>query len=114
VRGIATEESWQFGSAWTDGHARLRIPNNPSIPAKELEIVIDLEHPANASITVSVNDRAMTKDVLPLERRWRQTIDLREFADAAWLDISIDSDTFVPKGDTRTRGVRINRLSLTK
>jgi hypothetical protein len=114
AQGIATEESWQFESAWTDGHARLRIPNNPSMPAKELEIVIDPEHPPDARITVSINDRVMTKDVLGIDQHWRQTIDLREFADAAWLDIGIDSDSFVPKGDTRTRGVRINRLSLTK
>jgi hypothetical protein len=114
VQGIAIEESWHFGSAWTDGHARLHIPNNPGIPAKELEIVIDAEHPPNAQITVLINDRVMAKDTLRMEQRWRQTIDLREFADAAWLDIGIDSDSFVPKGDTRTRGVRINRLSLTK
>ena len=113
TQGIATEESWKLGSAWTDGHARLRIPNNPGIPAKELEIVIDPEHPPNARITVSINDRVMVKDALEIEQ-WRQTIDLREFADAAWLDIGIDSDSFVPKGDTRTRGVRISRLSLTR
>jgi hypothetical protein len=114
VQGIAIEESWHFGSAWTDGHARLRIPNNPGIPAKELEIVIDPEHPPNAGITVLINDRVVVKDALGIEQPWHQTIDLREFADAAWLDIGIDSDSFVPKGDTRTRGVRINRLSLTK
>ena len=56
----------------------------------------------------------MAKDALGIDQGWRQTIDLREFADAAWLDIGIDSDSFVPNGDTRTRGVRINRLSLTK
>jgi hypothetical protein len=114
VRGIVTEESWQLGSAWTDGHARLHIPNNPRIPAKELEIVIDAEHPPNAGITVLINDRVMVKDALGIERPWHQTIDLREFADAAWLVIGIDSDSFVPKGDTRTRGVRITRLSLTR
>lgn len=114
AQGIATEESWQLGSASTDGHARLRIPNNPSIPAKELEIVIGPEHPRNARITVSINDRVMAKDALGIDQHWRQTFDLREFADAAWLDIGIDSDSFVPKGDTRTRGVRIDRLSLTK
>jgi hypothetical protein len=114
ARGIATEESWDIGSAWTDGHARLRIPNNPGIPAKELEIVIDPEHPPNAGITVLINDRVMAKDTLQSAQRWSQTIDLREFADAAWLDVGIDSDSFVPKGDTRTRGVRIDRLSLTR
>jgi hypothetical protein len=114
TQGIATAESWDIGSAWTDGHARLRIPNNPGIPAKELEIVIDPEHPPNAWITVLINDRVMAKDTLPMAQRWSQTIDLREFADAAWLEIGIDSDSFVPKGDTRTRGVRINRLSLTR
>jgi hypothetical protein len=114
TQGIATEESWDIGSAWTDGHARLRIPNNPGIPAKELEIVIDPEHPPNAGITVLINDRVMAKDTLQSAQRWSQTIDLREFADAAWLDVGIDSDSFVPKGDTRTRGVRIDRLLLTR
>jgi hypothetical protein len=52
--------------------------------------------------------------MLQIEQHWRRTIDLREFADAAWLDIGIDSDSFAPKGDTGTRGVRINRLSLTR
>jgi hypothetical protein len=113
-RGIATEESWPLASAWTDGHAHLHIPNNPDMPAKELEIVIDPEHPRNARITVLINDRIMADDALRIERGWRRTIDLREFADAAWLDIGIDSDSFVPKGDARTRGVRINRLSLTR
>jgi hypothetical protein len=73
-------------------------------------MIIDSErHPMHGSPS-----RSMTvKDVLPLERRRHQTIDLREFADAVWLDIGIDSDSFVAKGDTRTRGVRISRLSLT-
>jgi hypothetical protein len=110
TRGIGIEEAWPR----TDGHAQLHFPNNPRIPVKELEIVIDPEHPPNARITISVNDRVLVNDALGNEQRWRRTIDLREFADAAWLDIGIDSDTFVPKGDTRTRGVRINRLSLTR
>jgi hypothetical protein len=114
AQGIDTEESWGIGSAWTDGHARLRIPNNPGIPAKELEIVIHSEHPPNAGITVLINERVMVKDTLRMAQRWSQTIDLREFADAAWLEIGIDSDSFVPKGDARTRGVRIDRLSLTR
>ena len=83
-------------------------------PAKALKIVIDAERLPNAWITVSIDDRVIAKDALPLERRWRQAIDLREFADAAWLDIGIDSESFVPKGDTHTRGVRITRLSFTK
>jgi hypothetical protein len=114
ARGIATEESWGIGSAWTDGHARLRIPNNPGIPAKGLEIVIHPEHPPNAEITLLINDRVMAKDTLRMAQRWSQTIDLREFSDAAWLEIGVDSDSFVPEGDTRTRGVRIDRLSLTR
>jgi hypothetical protein len=114
VRGIATEESWQSGSAWTDGHAHLHIPNNTDFPVKELEIFIDAEHPRNARISVLINDRVMATDVLRVEQRWRRKVDLREFAGATWLDIGIESDSFVPKGDTRTRGVRITRLSLTR
>jgi hypothetical protein len=114
AQGIGTEESWGIGSAWTDGHARLRIPNNPGIPAKVLEIVSHAEHPPNAGITVLINDHVMARDTLRMAQRWSQTIDLREFADAAWLEIGIDSESFMPNGDTRTRGVRIDRLSLTR
>jgi hypothetical protein len=110
TRGIAIEEAWPR----TDGHAQLHFPNNPRIPAKELEIVINSENPRNARITFLINDRVMANDMLQIEQGWRRTIDLREFANAAWLDIGIDSDSFVPKGDTRTRGVRIDRLSLTR
>ena len=110
--GLSVEESWFTGYVWADGQASLQIPNNPDAPASKLSIVVDPNHVSDAQVVISVNGQTIVADILPSGTAWRKTVDLTNFANSAWLDIRIESDTSPSLGMPRTRLIRINRLTL--
>src|SRR5262249_20788491 len=102
-----------------DGHASLRVPNNPARPAQSLEIEISPRHAKNSRLVIVINGRPVFEGTLDnITRSWKKTIALDAFFDAPWLTIEIDSDTFSPKEATEANpkilGVQILRLALTR
>ena len=111
--GLSVDESWFTDYLWADGQASLQIPNNPDAQASKLSIVVDPDHVPDAQVVISVNGQTIVADILPSGTEWRKTIDVTSFANSAWLDIRIESDTSSPSlGMRRARLIRINRLAL--
>ena len=114
--GLVADETPIVGEAWTNGHAVIRVPNNPNAPVRQLTLAIDPERlPTNIRVAVLINGRPVLDDVVSLGRRrsnWSRTVELPDFGTEGWLDIEINSDTYVLFGDPRTLGARLRLLSL--
>jgi hypothetical protein len=114
--GLAADEAPIDGQAWTNGHAVIRVPNNPNAPVKRLTLAIDPERlPADVHVAVLINGRRVLDDVASRSgdrTNWSRTVELPDFGNDASLNIEVDSDTHVLPGDTRTLGVRLRVLAL--
>jgi hypothetical protein len=114
--GLVADESASDGLAWTNGHAVIRVPNNPNAPARQLTLALDPERlPSDIHVAVRINGRPVLDDVVSRGRHrsnWSRTVELPDFGNEAWLDIEIDSDTSVLPGDPRIIGTRLRLLSL--
>ena len=116
IEGLAAEESRIVGRAWTNGHAVIRVPNNPKAPIRRLTLAVGPERlPPDIHVAVLINGRRLLDEVVPRSPDgmvWTRTVELLDFSEEAWLIIEVDSDTYVYPNDTRTLGARLHLLSL--
>jgi hypothetical protein len=114
--GIAVDEARIVGSAWTNGHAVILVPNNPTKPVKRLSLTVSPERlHADIHVSVVVNGSRVLDDIARRTSdwaEWTRTVELPDFGSETSLRIEIESDTFILPGDARILGVRLNRLSL--
>jgi hypothetical protein len=112
--GLVADES-PIGQARTNGHAVIRVPNNPKAPVKRLTLALDPEQAADIHIAARINGRPVLDEVASRgghRSNWSRTLELPDFGNEAWLDIEIDSDTAGAPGAARPLGVRLRFLSL--
>jgi hypothetical protein len=113
--GFAADEAAIVGQVRTNGHAVIRVPNNPKAPVKRLTLAVDPEQPAGIHVTVLINGRPVLDDVASRggdRTDWSRTVELPDFGEEAWLNIAIDSDTPGVSGDARPLRARLRLLSL--
>jgi hypothetical protein len=112
--GFAVSEPPIDGQVGINRHAVIRIPNNPTAPARRLTLSVD---PGSlpADIRVLINGKAALAEVMP-RRDDRtdssRTVELPDIGTDAWLNIELDSETSLVAGDTRMRGARLRFLAL--
>jgi hypothetical protein len=101
------------GKVWTNGHAVVRVPNNPSASIKRLTLALDSEPlPADIRVAVLINGRRVLDDVASPGSDWIRNVELPDLGKEASLNIEIDSDTHVARGPARVLGARLRLLSL--
>jgi hypothetical protein len=113
--GLAADSSAAVGQARTNGHAVIRVPNNPKAPVKRLTLAIDPEHAAHIHVAVRIDGRPVLDEVASRSgdrTDWSRAVELPDFRNEAWLNIEIDSDTSGVPGDAQPRGIRLRLLSL--
>jgi len=116
TEGLDAEEARVAGEASTNGHAVIRVPNNPQASARRLTFIVNSERlPADMNVAVLINGRRVLAGVVSRSSEstnWTRTVDLPDFGTAPWLTIEVDSDTHVLPGDTRALGAQLRLLSL--
>src|SRR5262249_47968327 len=114
--GLDVDESRILGVAWTNGHAVIRIPNNPNAPATNLDLTIGPEHARRNHIVLSINGQRALDEVIQTQvdvLGWRKRVELPPIVrEEPWLDIVIDSDTFKLSDERPIAGARLYHLSL--
>jgi hypothetical protein len=116
TEGLAAHESRIVGRAWTNGHAVVRVPNNPKAPIRRLTLAVGPERLLpDIHVAVLINGRRLLDEVVPRSPDgmvWTRTVELPDFGEEAWLIIEVDSDTYIYPNDTRTLGAQLHLLSL--
>jgi hypothetical protein len=116
TEGLAADESRIVGVAWTNGHAIVRIPNNPAKPVRRLTVTVTPERlPPEIQLRVLINGRLVLDELVSRSSDWQdwtRTVNLPDFDNETVLNIKVVSDTFVYPGDTRVLGARLRFLSL--
>jgi hypothetical protein len=114
--GLAADESRIVGVAWTNGHAIVRVPNNPAKPVRRLTVTVSPERlPPEIQLRVLINGRLVLDELVSRSSDWQdwtRTVNLPDFGNETVLNIEVVSDTFVYPGDTRVLGARLRFLSL--
>jgi hypothetical protein len=112
--GIAADETLVGGQAWINGHAVIRIPNNPKAPIKRLNLALDAET-LPVGIRIVINGRPVLDEIASRTDNqvdFSTTVELPNFNMDAWLNIEIDCDRCVSLDNKPTRGARLRLLSL--
>jgi len=116
TEGLAADESRMVGVAWTNGHAIVRVPNNPAKPVRRLTVTVSPERlPPEIQLRVLINGRLVLDELVSRSSDWQdwtRTVNLPDFDNETVLNIEVVSDTFVYPGDTRVLGARLRLLSL--
>ena len=108
-----TSDGAPSGEVWTKGHVVVRLPNNPSAPVKRLTLALDAEPlPAGTRVAVLINGRQVLNDVVSPGGDWIRNVELPDLGQEASLNIEIDSDAHVARGNAQALGVRLRLLSL--
>jgi len=110
------DEARAEGEASINGHAAIRVPNNPKAPAKRLTLTVNSERlPAATRVAVLVNGQLVLAEVVSpggQSAGWTRTVGLSDFGSAAWLHVEIESGTHLPPGGARAVGAPLRLLSL--
>ena len=116
TEGLAADESRMVGVAWTNGHAIVRVPNNPAKPVRRLTVTVSPERlPPEIQLRVLINGRLVLDELVSRSSDWQdwtRTVNLPDFDNETVLNIEVVSDTFAYPGDTRVLGARLRLLSL--
>ena len=113
TEGLTADGVPTAGEVRTNGHAVVRLPNNPSVPIKHLTMTLDSE-PLLADIRVAVliNGRRVLDEFASPGSYWIRNVELPDLGKEASLNIEIDSETDGLPGETGMVGTRLHVLSL--
>jgi hypothetical protein len=111
--GLMADGEPTTGEVWTNGHAVVRVPNNPELPIKRLTLALNPELlPANIRVALLINGRRVLDDVSSSGSDWIRSVELADIGHEVVLNIQIDSDTSRVGANSRLLGARLRLLSL--
>src|SRR5262249_27368783 len=72
TEGLAADESRMVGVAWTNGHAIVRVPNNPAKPVRRLTVTVSPERlPPEIQLRVLINGRLVLDELVSRSSDWQ-------------------------------------------
>jgi hypothetical protein len=112
LTGLHAVETYGAGVLrWTDGDARLRIPNDAGHPARRLDLALWAVRLPGAHLRLQINDVDLFDGDLA-DGDIAMSVPLDRFATATALAIRIVSTTFSTPQDSRRLGLALRHLTL--
>lgn len=97
--------------SWTEGAARIVVPNDQSNPATSVSIALwPFRAPSVTDLQISINGSVVYSG--SPEGAWTQSFDVSQFATAPSLQIDFQSNTGSPDGDARRLGFPLKSVQI--
>lgn len=97
--------------SWTDGAARILVPNDQSNPATLVSIALwPFRAPSVTDLQISINGSVVYSGTP--EGAWTQSFDVSQYATAPSLQIDFQSNTGSPNGDARRLGFPLKSVQI--
>jgi hypothetical protein len=107
-------ETEQFGGGqlrWTDGAARVRLPQDPGNPIRTIRLALWPVGPAPSRLRLLANDEVLFAG-MPADGPVDMTFTRRGGFDAPYLEIVLQSPSFSAPMDSRRLGLAVRHLEL--